>query len=185
MQDQSAQETMENQQEQTPPEMPSDNLEVLKQALAEQKQKADQYLVNWQRVGADLANYKKKTEQDRQDQAMFANAALISSLLPAVDDLERAFETIDAKIARLTWVDGIRLVHRKLQATLEAQGLASIPTVGERFDPRIHEAVMEVDGEPGRVISELQKGYKLRDRILRPAIVTVGRGESAATPEGS
>ena len=180
MQDQSAPGTREDPQEQTPPGIQSDTLESLKQALAEQKQKTDQYLANWQRAGADLANYKRKTEQDRQDQTVFANAALISSLLPAVDDLERAFETMDAKIAGLTWVDGIRLVHRKLQATLEAQGLASIHTVGERFDPRFHEAVMEVDGEPGKVISELQKGYKLRDRILRPAIVTVGRGTSSS-----
>ncbi len=151
------------------------DLDLLKQALAEQRQKAETYLANWQRAGADLANYKKKTEQDKQDQAMFANAMLISSLLPVMDDLERAFDSMDTKIAGLTWVDGLRLIYRKLQATLEAQGLTPIPTTGERFDPKLHEAVMEVDGEPGKVVSQLQKGYRLRDRVLRPAIVTVGR----------
>ena len=75
----------------------------------------------------------------------------------------------------------MRLVHRKLQATLEAQGLTRIATVGERFDPKVHEAVMEVDGEAGKVVSEFQKGYRLRDRVLRPAIVTVGRTASASS----
>ena len=182
MQEQREQEPRQNpQQEQTAPE----DTELLKQALAEQKQKADQYLANWQRAGADLANYKKKSEQDRQDQAMFANAMLISSLLPALDDLERAFDSMDTKIAGLTWVDGIRLVYRKLQATLESQGLTPIPTVGERFDPKYHEAVMEVDGEAGKIISQLQKGYKLRDRVLRPAIVAVGRGGASSQGGGS
>lgn len=155
-----------------------DDAEALKQALAEQKQKADVYLANWQRAGADLANYKRQVEQEKQSQAAFANAMLISSVLPILDDMERAFETLDPKLAGLTWVDGMRLISRKLQAILEAQGLQRITTVGLDFDPKLHEAVMEVEGEQGKVVSELQKGYKLHDRVLRPAIVTVGRGGS-------
>ncbi len=152
------------------------DFEALKQALAEQKQKADAYLANWQRAGADLANYKRKVEQDKQEQSAFANASLISSVLPILDDMERAFETLDPKLAGLTWVNGMRLISRKLQAILEAQGLQRITTVGLDFDPKLHEAVMEVEGEQGKVVSEMQKGYKLHDRVLRPAIVTVGRG---------
>lgn len=182
MQDQKEQEPRQNASQDQPP---SENAEVLRQALSEQTQKTEQYLANWQRAGADLANYKKKSEQDRQDQAIFANAMLISSLLPALDDLERAFDSMDTKIAELTWVDGIRFVYRKLQATLESQGLTPIPTVGEWFDPKYHEAVMEVDGEPGKVVTQLQKGYKLRDRVLRPAIVSVGRDGSSSHGGGS
>jgi molecular chaperone GrpE len=181
-------EELEQQQEGAQESEPQDSAS-LKEALAEQKRKADQYLANWQRAGADLANYKKRVEQERQDQAAFSNAMLISSLLPIMDDMERAFDSIDTKLAGLTWVDGMRLVYRKLQATLEAQGLSPIRSVGERFDPKLHEAVMEAEGEQGKVIAELQKGYKLHDRVIRPAIVTVGRssvGEGAqkAGPPG-
>ena len=172
------QEPRENQSEQGAQGLQTEDPDELKKALAEQKQKADTYLANWQRAGADLANYRKKSDQDRQDQAMFANATIISSLLPVLDDMERAFDSMDTKIAGLTWVDGIRLIYRKLQAILEAQGLTPILTTDEAFDPKLHEAVMEVEGESGKVVSELQKGYRLRERVLRPAIVTVGRGRT-------
>jgi molecular chaperone GrpE len=76
----------------------------------------------------------------------------------------------------LTWVDGIRLIQRKLQAVLEAKGVVQVKTVGEQFDPAFHEAVIQVEGEEGKVIGELQKGYKLYDRVIRPALVTVGKG---------
>lgn len=178
-------EPRDNQSEQSTQGLQMEDPDELKKALAEQRQKADTYLANWQRAGADLANYKKKSEQDRQDQAIFTNAALISNLLPVLDDMERAFESMDTKIAGLTWADGLRLIYRKLQAMLEAQGLTPIRTVGEVFDPKLHEAVMEVEGESGKVISELQKGYKLRERVLRPAIVTVGRGQTPPKGEGA
>ena len=153
----------------------TDDPETTKQSLAELKQKADTNLANWQRAVADLANYRRKVEQEKQEQSAFANAMIISSILPILDDMGRAFDTVDAKLAGLTWVDGMRLIYRKLQAALDAQGLQPINTAGQDFDPKLHEAVMEVEGEPGMVVSELQKGYKLHDRVLRPAIVTVGR----------
>lgn len=149
--------------------------EALKKALAEQKQRAENYLANWQRAGADLANYKKKVEQERQETVTFANAMLVAGLLPVLDDLERALQTVDARLVGLTWVDGIRHIYRKLSATLEAEGLTTVPTIGQTFDPRLHEGVMEVEGEEGKVVGELQKGYKFRDRIIRPAMVQIGR----------
>jgi molecular chaperone GrpE len=102
--------------------------------------------------------------------------ALILNILPIVDDLERAFKSIPEKLAHLTWTDGIRLIHRKLQATLEAQGVTEIKALGETFDPSVHEAVGQTAGEEGKVVEEAQKGYKLHGRVIRPAFVIVGSG---------
>ncbi len=154
-----------------------EDIEVLKQALAEEKEKAEGYLANWQRAQADFINYKRRSEQEKEEISKFANAVLIHSLLPILDDLERAFTSIPHHIARLTWVDGIRLIERKLQTSLEAQGLSPIKALGEPFDPKFHEAAMHSKGKEGMVIDELQKGYKLQDRVIRPAMVVVGNGE--------
>ncbi len=158
--------------------------ESLKAALEEQGKKAETFRSNWQRATADLANYRKRVEHEKQETSAFANAQIISSLLPALDDFARAFDTIDPKFKNETWVEGMRLIHRKLQAVLEAQGVQVIPTVGQPFDPNFHEAVMEIDGEQGKVISEMAKGYKLKDKVLRPAIVAVGRGQPAGRKSG-
>ena len=153
-----------------------EDVEALKAQLEEEKKKAEGYLANWQRAAADFQNYKRRTEQERQEVALLANAALIINILPILDDLERALRNVDAHLAGLTWVDGIRLIHRKLQAILEASGVTEIKTEGQDFDPRYHEATMYGEGEEGKVVAEVQRGYMLGDRVLRPAMVVVGRG---------
>ena len=92
--------------------------ESLEEALAEAKQKVEQYLANWQRTQADFVNYKRRSEQEREEIGKFANNQLILSLLPVLDDLERAFESITPQVARLKWVEGIRLIERKLRQRL-------------------------------------------------------------------
>jgi molecular chaperone GrpE len=134
------------------------------------------YLENWRRAEADFENYKRRVEQERAESAKFASMALILNILPIVDDLERAFKSIPEKLAHLTWTDGIRLIHRKLHATLEAQGVTEIKALGETFDPSVHEAVGQAAGEEGKVVEEAQKGYKLHGRVIRPAFVVVGSG---------
>ena len=99
------------------------------------------------------------------------------NLLPILDDLERAFTSIPPRLAKLSWVDGIRLIERKLRAILEAQGLSPIKALGEPFDPTLHEAVRQDKGKEGIVVEELQKGYKFHDRVIRPSKVVVGNGE--------
>ena len=155
----------------------AEDIGALKQSLAEEKAKAEGYLANWQRAQADFINYKRRSEQDKDEVSKFANTMLMLSLLPILDDLERAFTSIPPHLARLTWVDGIRLIERKLQASLEVQGLSQIKALGEPFDPEFHEAAMHDKGKEGIVIEELQKGYKLYDRVIRPAMVVVGNGE--------
>ncbi|MEE8174273.1 MAG: nucleotide exchange factor GrpE [Dehalococcoidia bacterium] len=160
--------------EQVAPE--PDDVASLRKALAEEKARAESHLANWQRAQADFINLRRRHEQERDEVTRFANATLLLSLLPVVDDLERALASVSPKLAGMTWVDGIRLIYRKLQATLETQGLSEIKAVGEPFDPHIHEATMYGEGEEGIVVEELQKGYKLHDRVIRPTMVVVGKG---------
>ena len=155
----------------------SEDIETIKQALADQKAKAETNLAGWQRAQADFENYRKRGEQEKEEIGKFANSVLMLNLLPILDDLERAFTSIPPNLARLSWVDGMRLIERKLQASLESQGLSLIKAVGEPFDPNLHEAAMQGKGEDGIVIEELQKGYKFRDRVIRPSMVVVGDGQ--------
>ena len=176
-------ESEEGQTSEVEPEVAEEDIGTLKQSLAEEKAKAEGYLANWQRAQADFINYKRRSEQEKEEISQFANASLMFNLLPILDDLERAFTSIPPHLARLTWVDGIRLIERKLWASLEVQGLSLIKALGEPFDPKFHEAAMHGKGKEGIVIEELQKGYKLRDRVIRPAMVVVGNGEEEEKKE--
>ncbi len=156
-----------------------EDFETLKRVLAEERAKAEGYLANWQRAQADFINYKRRAEQEKEEIGNFASSRVMLSLLPVLDDLERAFAAIPSRLARLGWVEGIRLIDRKLRANLEAQGLSQIKALGEPFDPNFHEAVRQGRGEEGLVVEEVQTGYKFRDRVIRPAKVVVGNGEEA------
>jgi molecular chaperone GrpE len=153
-----------------------EDLETLRKALVDEGAKAEQYLSNWQRAQADFANYKRRTEQEKEVIIKLANAELILNLLSVVDDLERALDHVSGKLATSKWVDGIVLIYRKFVAILEANGVSEIKSLGEQFDPCMHEAAAHVDGEEGKVVVVIQKGYMLNDRVLRPAMVGVGNG---------
>ena len=153
-----------------------EDIETLQRALAEEKEKAEKYLANWQRSQADFANYKKRSEQEKEEIIEFANSVLLCNLLPIIDDLERAFASVPAELDESHWTEGIRLIYNKLKAILEAQGLTEIKAQGEPFDPRLHQAVMQEEGEEGVVLKETQKGYKFKERVLRPSLVIVGKG---------
>ena len=155
------------------------DVEKLKKELEDEKKKAETFLANWQRAAADFQNYKRRTDQERQETAQFANAALIMNILPVLDDLERALTNVDTNLAGLTWIDGIRFIYRKFQVILEAAGVKPIESEGKDFDPRYHEATMSAEGEEGKVIAEVQRGYLLGERVIRPAMVVVGNGSEA------
>ncbi len=155
----------------------AEDIEKLKQALAEEKGKAENYLANWQRAQADFINYKRRSEQEKEEFSKFANLVLMLSLLPVLDDMERAFISIPPDLTEVGWVDGIKLIERKLRTSLEGQGLSPIEAIGELFDPHLHEAVRQDKGKEGIVIKEVQKGYRLHDRVIRPSRVVIGNGE--------
>ncbi len=134
----------------------------------------DEYLNDLKRVAADFDNFRKRAARDQEAFAARANEALVKELLPIVDDLERALDAAENhEEAKLE--EGVRLVHRSLFQALRKQGLEEIETNG-RFDPHVHEALAAQPGdgaEPGSVLQVLQKGYRLGNRVLRPARVIV------------
>ncbi len=153
-----------------------EDAEGLRARLQEEQEKAQSSHASWQRAAADYQNLKRRMEEERSEVARLANAALVINLLPLIDDLERALGNVDAKLAGLTWIDGVWLIYRKFQAVLENAGVKEIPAEGQPFDPQVHEAISEAPGEEGKVISVVQKGYQLGDRVIRPAMVVVGKG---------
>ena len=155
----------------------TEDTESIKRALAEEKEKAENYLTNWQRAQADFINYKRRNEQEKEETIRFANMELILGILPVLDDLERALDSVSPEQAEPGWLEGIRLIERKMKANLGAQGLSYIEALGEKFDPHLHEAVRQDKGEEGTIIEEVQKGYKLHDRVIRASRVVVGNGE--------
>ena len=155
----------------------SEDIDTLKQALAEERKKAEEYLASWQRAQADFINYKRRTEQERGEFNKYANDTLLQSLLPVLNDLERALNSIPLKLTKLPWVNGVRLIANQLKTTLETQGLTPIKALGEPFDPNFHEAVRQDRGKEGIVVEELRKGYMLHDKLLSPTVVVVGNGE--------
>lgn len=162
----------------------AEDIESVKKTLAEEKEKSEKYLANWQRAQADFINYKRRSEQERAEVVNYANSNLILNMLPVLDDLERALASVPDELAESPWLDGIKHIYRKLQAVLEAQGVSVIEAEGKDFDPNFHEAVMAVEGEEGKVLEETQKGYKIRNRVIRPTKVKVGRGSEPPSNNG-
>lgn len=154
-----------------------EDVDLIKAALSDEREKAASNLAGWQRAQADFENYKRRAEQEKEEIAKYGNTKIMLCLLPVLDDLERAIDSVPGDIKDNSWVEGIRLIARKLRSNLEGQGLCQIEALGEHFDPNIHEAMMQAVGEEGKVVEEIEKGYKLNDRLIRPTKVVVGRGE--------
>jgi len=151
-------------------------VDELRAQLAQVEHEAQEMRGNWQRSAADFANYRRRTEQDRLATLGLANEALLSKLLAIVDDFDRAIANMPAELANVGWAEGIVAIDRKLRQLLESEGLTPIEAEGRPFDPREHEAVVReetAEVPEGTITAELQRGYRLRDRVLRPAMVAV------------
>jgi molecular chaperone GrpE len=158
------------------------DIEQLKAELEAARAKADEYLAGLQRERAEFANYKRRTAEEREAMLGLAGEDLIRKVLALADDFDLAIEARPPTIATDPWVEGVVAIDRKLRALLESEGVRQIDaTPGTRFDPHEHEAIANVPatGRPeGEIVSEIRRGYRLRDRVVRPALVTV-----AAEPE--
>jgi molecular chaperone GrpE len=166
----------------------SDEITELNKRLEDTSKRTEEYLALAQRVKADFMNYKRRVEQEREEQTRLSQSGLMLKLLPVLDDLERAMDSVRADLAGLHWVQGIGHINRKLQNVLESEGLERIDAVGQEFDPRLHEGVVFDESSPeeaGKVLAVLQNGYRLHDRVIRPAMVKVGKGSPAhGAPQG-
>lgn len=156
-------------------------LEAARSEAEDLRRKSEAYLDLAQRAQADFVNYKRRTSQELEQKIRDANAALLTQLLPILDDLDRALLNIPADIAEHPWSQGVTLIGQKLGNLLTQQGLEPIGAEGDLFDPRIHEAVAYEEHptyDEGQVANVYRSGYRLRDRVLRPAQVVVARGSS-------
>jgi molecular chaperone GrpE len=158
------------------------DIEQLKAELEATRAKADEYLAGLQRERAEFANYKRRTGEERQAMLGLASEDLIRKVLALADDFDLAIEARPPAVASDPWVEGVVAIDRKLRALLESEGVSQIDaTPGTPFDPREHEAIANVPGTgraEGEIVDVVRRGYKLRDRVLRPALVAV-----AAPPE--
>jgi molecular chaperone GrpE len=159
-----------------PEEAPTNNAE-LEEKLAEVEREREEYLNDLKRVAADFENYRKRVARDQEGLVARAHERLVKELLPVLDDLERALEAA-AQHEEAKLEEGVRLVHRELMKALAREGLVEVETDGQ-FDPHVHEALLSQpsEQEDGSVIEVLQKGYRLGDRVLRPARVVVSQNE--------
>jgi molecular chaperone GrpE len=150
---------------------------TLEERAALLEKERDERLDDLKRVAAEFDNYRKRVARDQQSLAARAHERLVKELLPVLDDLERALEAA-AEHQEAKLEDGVRLVHRELQEALSKEGLEEIETNGH-FDPHVHEALLSQpsDRDEGAILEVLQKGYRLGDRVLRPARVVVSQGE--------
>ena len=165
------------------PEAPQPTVEELGSQLQAAKALAAEHLASLQRTAADFANFKRRTSEDRERELGLASDLLLRKLLAVADDFDRALEAMPPDLNGGSWIDGIALVDRKLRALLESEGVTSIDAVGRTFDPREHEAIASIPGTgkpDGEIVAEVQRGYRVRDRVLRPALVAVAGGDAAA-----
>jgi molecular chaperone GrpE len=141
-------------------------------------QRAEELMNDLKRMAADFANYRKRNEAERTDFAKFAKSDLIAKILDVLDGFDRALATIPEELKGTPWVEGMWLLERKLRGILEVEGLKPVDSIGAQFDPYQHEAVAHVpsDQPEGTVIAEHQKAYRLYDKLIRPALVTVSSG---------
>ena len=166
----------------------SEKVSELEKELEEAQAQAAEYLDGWQRTQAEFSNYKKRQEAEWAQVTTLASATLLRKLLPVMDNFERAIATLPDNLRQLSWCEGVFLIKRELDAVFESEDVKPIETEGQMFDPHYHEAVTheEVPGyEEGQIIGEVQRGYTLGERVLRPALVRVAKAPAAPQPEST
>src|SRR3972149_869358 len=155
-----------------------DEIATLRKELDDLHLQSEEYLNGWQRERAEFTNFKKRIDREREMAHQNAAGIIIRRYLDVLDDLERALKNRPAQGDGASWADGIELVYRKLLATLEAEGVQPMNTVGQPFDPNLHEAISQEhspEHESGQIIGVVKNGYLIGDRVLRPALVRVAQ----------
>lgn len=154
-------------------------IDQLKTELEAAKAQAAEYLAGLQRERAEFQNYRRRTAEERERDAGLAGDFLLAKVLGLADDFDRAIEARPAALAGDPWVEGVTAIDRKLRLLLESEGVSAIDVEpGAAFNPREHEALVNVpsaEHPEGAVVAELQRGYRIRDRVLRPSRVAVAK----------
>jgi len=152
------------------------DIDKLKKELEEAKRKAEENLAGWKRALADYANFKKREEEAKKELIKFANENLILEILPIFDNFQNAYKSLPKDLEKNNWVEGIKYIKLQFENILKKIGVEEIKTVGEKFNPELHEAVEKVkinEKKSGVVVDEVSKGYKLNGKVIRVAKVKV------------
>lgn len=161
------------------------DIESLRAELAEARTQADEYLTALQRERAEFLNFKRRTAEERERDLGLADEDLIRKVLAVADDFDRAIEARPESIAADPWFEGVAAIDRKLLQLLESEGVSPIDAApGTPFDPREHDAIANVPDtgrREGEIVEQVRRGYRLRDRVLRPALVAVAAATEPAT----
>jgi molecular chaperone GrpE len=166
----------------TPPSAPSSDVAEVADPLAQAQAEAAKLKDAWLRTAADFDNFRKRTRRELDEARRASREEVLRALLPIFDNLDRAIQSSVRSSDIKAMVDGLSMVHRQFVDALGREGITRVPTVGQSFDPSIHEAIQQVDTDehpPGTVIAEVQSGYSQGDRLLRAAMVVVARGKAA------
>lgn len=150
-------------------------LKKLRGKLKESQKKAEEYLTGWQRTKADLINYRKEQEQKISDYYKFANEGLILEILLVLDNFNIALNHLPKESKKDKWLEGILQIKKQLEDSLTKQGVEEIKTLGEKFNPEFHESIGAVKSNKkgGTIIEEVQRGYKLNGKVIRPSRVKI------------
>ena len=181
------QDQIHHSEEETTPEEPveitstpsfEDQVDALKGEVDESNKARDQFMDTLQRVQADFVNYKRRTEEEREEQQKYSNSRLILKLLPVLDDFNLAIDHASSSEADSSWLEGVKLIDRKLYSLLESENVTRIEAYGREFDPFEHEAIAYQESsehQDGQILTVVRNGYKLHGRVLRPTQVILAK----------
>jgi molecular chaperone GrpE len=167
--------------------MVDDRINALETQLAQTKAELEKFRDLAFRSSADLDNYRKRMSKEREEAIKFANSSFLERLIPVLDNFEFGLQAALSASSPAPILEGMKMVQKQFQDFLSSAGVEMIDATGQRFDPQLHEAISQEESEQvaeGIVIRQLRKGYKLRDRLIRPANVVVSKGTSIAVPSG-
>jgi molecular chaperone GrpE len=154
----------------------------LEAELEKERNQATDYMKRMQYGQAEVVNIRRRSQQEREELTKYGVAPLAASLLEVLDNFERAEQVIPDGLQSFTWISGIVLIHRQLEYLLQQQGLERIETAGQTYDASLHEAITQehhASIAAGGIIAEVQRGYQLHGRLIRPSLVRVSKGPAA------
>jgi molecular chaperone GrpE len=167
--------------------MVEDRINALETQLAKTKAELEKFRDLALRSSADLDNYRKRMSKEREEAIKFANSSFLERLIPILDNFEFGLEAARSASSPVSILEGMKMVQKQIQDFLSSAGIEMIDATGQHFDPQLHEAISQEESKQvpdGIVIRQLRRGYKLRDRLIRPANVVVSKGAPKAVPGG-
>ncbi len=151
---------------------------TLEAEILQSKEQAEDYYVRLQRLQAEFDNFRKRTQKEKEETLKYAAERVVEAMLPVLDNFERAVSSSQSSQDFTAFSQGVEMILKQMVNALSKEGLTAIEAVGQPFDPKLHDAVLQVDSEEhpeNTVVEELQKGYYLKEKVLRPSMVKVSR----------